>query len=315
MLRYNNDIQADSRPFVADRTRYGLLSYTTRNLGDFIQSIAARKFLPKVDQYIDRECLNEVHSPDGKPVKLIMNGWFCHRPDKWPPASFIRPLLISVHITNNPEPGSGVRAREEFARSPQVLNFLRQNGPVGARDHDTLAWLRSLDVDVYYSGCLTLTLDRPPVARESFIALNELPEAMARRIECTSAGSIRRITHIDNSAELTADRLRRTIGLIETYAKASCVVTTRLHSALPCLAMGTPVLLVDASWDQSRFTGLRDLLHHCSVDQFMSGAFDYDVDDPPPNPDKHLKMRDELERKVRAFAGASRHSVDALCQT
>ena len=148
---------------------FGLLSYHTSNLGDFIQSLAAYRFLPKVDRYIDREALDDAGPIEGKPVKLIMNGWFCHRPDRWPPSPFINPLLISVHITNNPEPGSEMRARELFARSPQVLRYLQEHGPVGARDHDTLAWLRSFGIDTYYSGCLTLTLDRPAVPKEPFI--------------------------------------------------------------------------------------------------------------------------------------------------
>ena len=65
--------------------------------------------------------------------------------------------------------------------------------------------------------------------------------------------------------------------------------------------MGTPVLLVDAHWDQSRFSGLNDLIRRCSVDQFVSGEVDYDVDDPPPNPVKHLSMRDDLGKRILAF--------------
>ena len=296
-------VQRYSRLFDAGRARLGLLTYSTPNLGDFIQSLAARKFLPKVDQYIDREKLDEARASKRKPLKLIMNGWFCHRPDKWPPPEFIEPLLISFHITNNPEPGSGVRAREEFARMPEVLRYLRRNGPVGARDLDTLAWLRSHDVEGYYSGCLTLTLDRPAVARETFIALNEVPDAIATRVERTTNRPIVRTTHEDRVTMGSVARLSRAAALMETYASAACVVTTRLHGALPCLAMGTPVLLIDAAWDQSRFSGLNELVHHCSVDQFIAGEVEYDFDSPPPNPIRHLAMRDDLERRVAAFIG------------
>jgi hypothetical protein len=290
-----------ARLFGSARPRFGLLSYTTSNLGDFIQSLAARKFLRKVDRYIDREKLDEACSLGGKPLKLIMNGWFCHRPDRWPPAAFIQPLLISFHITNNPEPGSGVRAREEFAGMPQVLRYLRQNGPVGARDLDTLAWLRTHGVDGFYAGCLTLTLDRPAVARERFIALNDVPDTIAMRIESKTHRPVLRTTHDDGVTMGIEARMRRAAELMEIYAKASCVVTTRLHGALPCLAMGTPVLLIDASWDQSRFSGLNELVHHCSVEQYLSGDVDYDVDNPPPNPVRHLAMRDDLERRVASF--------------
>ena len=280
---------------------FGLLSYQTANLGDFIQSLAAHKFLPKVDRYIDREALDDAGPIEGKPVALIMNGWFCHRPDRWPPSPFINPLLISVHITNNPEPGSGMRAREEFAQSPRVLRYLQEHGPVGARDHDTLAWLRSFGIDTYYSGCLTLTLDRPAVPREPFIVLNEVPTAVAMKIQSATDLPVRLTSHEDHVTVGTEARLERAAALIDVYARASCVVTTRMHGALPCLAMGTPALLVETAWDPYRFAGLRDLVHHCSVEDFLSGAVDYDVGNPPANPVTHLPLRDELERRVMAF--------------
>jgi hypothetical protein len=284
---------------------FGLLSYHTSNLGDFIQSLAARKFLPKVDRYIDREALDEAGPIEGKPVKLIMNGWFCHRPDKWPPSPFIDPLLISLHITNNPEPGSEIRAREQFARSPQVLRYLQKYGPVGARDHDTLAWLRSFGIDTYYSGCLTLTLNRPAVPKEPFIVLNEVPEAVAMKVQSATDIPIRHTNHEDNVTVGAEPRLERAAALIELYARASCVVSTRMHGALPCLAMGTPALLLETAWDPYRFAGLRDLVHHCSVEDFLSGRMHYDVGNPPSNPVTYLPLRDELERRAMAFTRAN----------
>lgn len=281
--------------------RFGLLTYPTSNLGDFIQSLAARKFLPRVDRYIDREALDEAGPIEGQSVRLIMNGWFCHRPDKWPPSPFIDPLLISVHITDNPEPGSEMRARLEFAHSPQILGYLQRHGPVGARDHDTLAWLRSFGIDSYYSGCLTLTLARPAVAREPFIVLNEVPEAVALNVQDATDLPIRHTSHEDAVTVGTEPRLERAAALVDLYARASCVVTTRMHGALPCLAMGTPTLLLETAWDPYRFTGLRDLVHHGSVADFLSGRVDYDVGNPPVNPTTYLPLRDQLERRVLAF--------------
>jgi hypothetical protein len=290
-----------SRSSLVRAPRYGLLSYRTLNLGDEIQSIAARKFLPRVDQYIDREELDEVTSPDGEPLKLIMNGWFCHRPDKWPPAPFIEPLLISMHISGTPEPDSGKRARDVLAQLPEALMYLRRHGPVGARDYFTLEWLRSHDIECYYSGCLTLTLDRPAVAREPFIVLNEVPEPVVARISDSVRRPVRWSTH-SHETHGTESRLHQAETLLALYARASCVVTTRLHTALPCLAMETPVLLIDDSFDQSRFTALNELLHHCSADDFLRGRVDYDVDNPPANPTRHLQLRETLTKRVTAFA-------------
>lgn len=87
--------------------KYGLMSYEYGkyydslgcNLGDEIQSIAASCFLPYIDKFIDREKLAEFKSEEK--VKLIMNGWYIHDVEQWPPSSDIEPLLVSMHFTNN----------------------------------------------------------------------------------------------------------------------------------------------------------------------------------------------------------------------
>jgi len=60
-------------------------------------------------------------------------------------------------------------------------------------------------------------------------------------------------------------KLRKAEELVMNYAKASCVVTSRIHCALPCLGLGTPVLYVynDAQDDLSscRLNGLAELFN------------------------------------------------------
>lgn len=294
LRRYSSSIFRRSTPFA-------LLSYRTDNLGDFIQSLAARNFVRSVDRYLDREELNEMRTPDGTKIKVVLNGWFCHRPDRWPPAPCIDPLLISFHVTNNPEPGSGMRAREEFSRMPHVLRYLHEKAPVGARDYFTLEWLQSQGIDSYYSGCLTLTFQRPAVPREPFIVINDLSQEVAARVEAVTELDVRRTTHHDSQTVGPDQRIRKAEVLIDLYARASCVVTSRLHGALPCLAMGTPTLLIDESWDQSRFTGLNELVHHCTGAEFLSGEIEYDVRNPPPNPERHIGLRDLLTARTAAF--------------
>lgn len=286
--------------------KLGLLSYHTENLGDEIQSVAARQFLPRVDQFVDREALDEQVSPDGERLALIMNGWFCHRPDRWPPSPSIRPLLISLHVTDNLEPETNVRARREFARSTRVVRWLKEHGPVGARDTSTLAWLQSHDIPGWFSGCLSLTLS-PPFGRvrEDFIVLNDASEEIAARIAGVTKRQIYRTTHYDAVTTGAQARLERAAVLIDLYARAHCVITTRLHGALPCLALATPVLLIDEHWDQSRFSGLNELVYHGSGAQFLAGKLEYRIDDPPPNPDRHLRLRAELARRTSAFVASS----------
>jgi exopolysaccharide biosynthesis predicted pyruvyltransferase EpsI len=51
-------------------------------------------------------------------------------------------------------------------------------------------------------------------------------------------------THADGTKADAVNRLRKAIQLLRTYATAKSVITTRLHCALPCLAIGTPVLFI-----------------------------------------------------------------------
>ena len=50
--------------------------------------------------------------------------------------------------------------------------------------------------------------------------------------------------------------------LLSRYAKAQLVITSRLHCALPCLAMGTPVIFIHPKYhEDTRFAGLREILN------------------------------------------------------
>src|SRR5215207_3636118 len=287
--------------------KFGLLAYAgTRNLGDEIQSIAARQFLPRVDHFVDRESMDCFQVPDARQVKIILNGWFCHHPDRWPPARQLSPLLISFHITANPGIGSDRKATEVFAQ-PRIRDYLRRHAPIGARDLHTLELLRAWHIESYFSGCLSLTLQRPAVAREEdLIIANDLPDDVIAHMRAATSKRIVTNRHDNDEEHELATRLQRAQELLTLYARASCVVTKRLHAALPCLAFGTPVLLLDMAGDQYRFSGLSDLLHHGSVAQFLSGEMAFDIDAPPPNPDRHLALRESLMARAARFTGMRR---------
>ncbi len=57
--------------------KYGLICYNyLENVGNEIQSIAARRFLPKIDYYVDFNNLSEFKADDE--FKIIMNAWYLH---------------------------------------------------------------------------------------------------------------------------------------------------------------------------------------------------------------------------------------------
>jgi hypothetical protein len=284
------------------RPRYAALSYVgTDNLGDEIQTIAACRFLPRIDAWVDRERLDEFSSRT--PHKIILNGWFLHRPEHWPPSGDLHPLITSFHLTREVHPGYNERMLPPSATvlAPVGIEYLRRFEPIGARDLDTLERLEAVGLDAYFSGCLTLTL-RPPgsVSRGSQVYAVDVADDIVVCLTRRHDEPITRLTHAD--AELAGhDRFERAEALLGRYASAKAVVTSGLHCALPCLALGTPVLFVEAAPDAYRFSGLRDLLHRASAAEILAGKCDFDISDPPRNGDRWRRLRDGLETTCRDF--------------
>ncbi|ANQ47874.2 polysaccharide pyruvyl transferase family protein [Flammeovirga sp. MY04] len=117
------------------------------NIGDYVQALAGSQFIPQIDGFIDRD--EELKDYDGDPCKMIMNGWYMHSPEKWPPSKLIDPLLISFHLNSV--------VKEEML-SPVSIDFFKSHQPIGCRDFNTMEMLNSKGVEAYFSGCLTLTL-------------------------------------------------------------------------------------------------------------------------------------------------------------
>jgi hypothetical protein len=282
-------------------TAFGLLKYrNTENLGDEIQSLAARRFLPRVDRTIDRDRLHWL-GWKGAPLKLIMNGWFTHRPEHWPPHPAIDPLLLSFHLSDQMTP-YGFSAAEALVVGENAA-WLRAHGPVGARDEWTLDLLHRNGIDAWLSGCLTLTLERPAdVPRERYIVLNDVDDEIHQLTRKHTRAAIVKSTHLDRTTRSAAHRFAKAEQLLRLYAGAGYVVTSRLHCALPCLAMGTPLLLVQRETPGKRFSGLSRLVPTVVQAEYADRLRTLRLDRPPANPSNHLAMRDDLERRCRHFA-------------
>lgn len=286
---------------------YGLVAFPdTRNLGDDIQTIAARRFLPRVDRLLDREALDAVTGAPAT-IRTILNGWYMHAPQNWPPSAAIDPLITSFHMAGS------VRSRwwwplgrtaAEVMLSGAGRDYLMRHAPIGARDRSTLAALQKAGIPAYFSGCLTLTLPRCEAARGDTIVACDLPEPIARELERRYPGRVIRTTHIFADALPDDVRSAQAQALLDLYGAARAVVTTRVHCALPCLALGTPVLYVPLRSDVGRKSIATDLAHHCSERDFLSRAVPFDPNDPPENPPAYLPLRDALIAQCQAFVAA-----------
>lgn len=282
--------------------RYALLSYheyrAQYNVGDYTQSLAAKQFLPKVDEYINREKMSD-HS--GDETALIMNGWFTHNHSNWLPANSIIPLFVSFHVNSTAAP---------FMLNDEGVAYLKKHQPIGCRDEQTVDMLRAKGVDAYFSGCLTLTLDSyavPDNEREGKVYIVDpfynypttekvflTPKYFIRSILNGDAFNIGKANkHLRNLVDeellkkaefvtqirpLGKDSIPEKFAYAEEclkkYAKAKLVITSRIHCALPCLALGTPVIFInsfDKNVDTCRFGGILDLFNR--IDVMYDGSY------------------------------------------
>lgn len=275
---------------------YGLLTYDENrrffNVGDNIQSLAAKQFLPKVDVYINRERLGEYK---GEKVKLILNGWFTHNIKNWVPSDAIDPIFVSFHINNTAAP---------YMLNEKGIEYLKKHQPIGCRDQFTADTLNKKGIKAYFTGCLTLTLDSYKVddlEREDKIYIVDplynypRPEKVFYNSKQTVKNLLngkvfklgKKKKHIKNfiSKEVlnTAEfvnqeppsniysdeqKFQMAEDLLNKYARAKLVITSRIHCALPCLALGTPVIFVngfDSFVDSCRFDGILELFNRIDI--------------------------------------------------
>ena len=319
---------------------YGLLTYSAVrgriNLGDYIQSIAARQFLPRVDVLLNRDRLARYEGP---PVKVILNGWFAHKPETWVPSPSVIPHFVSFHVS----PSAADRMLSRAG-----LQYLMRHGPIGCRDRYTVELLHSRGVDAYFTGCLTLALQPPPglpKGRSEMLAVDPLVNLPSLRKCLQSPRDIARsilrgdLLHLGRRDRLMRSALDHTLrsrlvcmtheyrvtdsahdaaiklagDCLQRYARARLVITSRLHCALPCLALGTPVLFLDAyarMADTCRFGGLRELLPRVEFDSLDAASTSFgrtcplDADAVTAHPVTHQTLADALRVSCERFIAA-----------
>lgn len=319
--------------------KYGLLSYAENkkffNIGDNIQSLAAKQFLPQVDAFMNREKLGEY---EGAPIKLIMNGWFTHNIHNWVPSENIKPLFVSFHINNTAAPGM---------LSEKGIAYLKKHQPIGCRDQFTADTLKAKGIDAYFTGCLTLTLDSYKVADSErgddiyivdplygYTTYRKVTYDYKRFLRSVQNGSLfqigKRKKHLDNLIDkelqreaifinqepeagkyTDAEKFAMAEDLLNKYARAKLVITSRIHCALPCLAMGTPVIFVngfETFVDSCRFEGIIDLFNRIDINSKTGewkANFDLKgkigINTEVKNLEKHHLLAEPLKKACRLF--------------
>jgi hypothetical protein len=297
--------QSDQAPVTA-RPAYGLLTYPGHiNLGDTIQSLAARHFLPQVDALVVRERIS-APPPHPGPLRTILNGWYMDNPQHWPPHPAIVPLPVSMHIV---EPDRHWRRRWKPGALGLMTagaggDWLRRWGPIGTRDLWTLEQFEARGIPAWHSGCLTLTLPQRAVPRGQTVVACDLPDAALKVLRRIAPGPLLSVSHQYGAHLSHTEQVHTAERLLDAYAGAAAVVTTRIHCALPCLALGTPVLLLHNGSPERRVSDMLTLLHSASFAQFAALRHDFDLAAPPPNPEAFRPFAAKLNRICAEFVAA-----------
>lgn len=251
-----------------------LMTYDTGNLGDDIQATAVAALMPGITGTVLRSRLAR-HQVAGR---ILISGWFADRAAEWPPAPVLTPTFLSFHAHDD----SAVAAHTDY---------LRAHAPIACRDLATVELCQQHGIGAWFAGCVTLTLQSlctPPAA------------ARPLTVDFPIDGVENLTQHIGPK---TPNRMALARARIDRLAQARCVVTSRLHTALPCAALGIPVLLIHPA--DKRFTGLDQLVHYSPapdpqrIREFLA--------DPQPNPLPdllHTLARGLRDRARSLFAGA-----------
>lgn len=274
--------------------KYGLLVYqgehggtihrTTPskfNVGDNIQMLAMERIYTQemnipIEEIV-RIDFHNLSSFDGEYVILPVNLFFfgCgYKNRNWFPASSkIVPVFIGVHF-----------ATDSF--TDEQIEYLRYYAPIGCRDAFTLHTMQKYHIPAYLFGCITATLPKRETKPErNIIYFVDVPKEVYPYIPKHNVAD-----RVERYHEIEAYFSQETFSLMEKYAcdllteykeNASLIVTSRLHCASPCVAMGIPTILT-VKQRSSRFAWIEKYLPIYTPDCYS------DIDWAPSAP--HYEM-------------------------
>ena len=325
--------------------KYGLIVHIkTQNIGDDFQEYAMERFLPHLDYVIDREHLDSFYTETGEKVASLLGGWFFWHPLNWPPSPFLKVLPIAFHLT-----GGGIR---KITLTDYGAEWFKNFEAIGCRDEGTVRLLkRDVGVKAYFSGCFTLTIDPfADVNHHGKIVLVDLPKEVEDFIRAHTKKEVVLVSHNYTSLQMPKEivdfaennaakdiiltshypeildepfpknlykgnwNYRRAFaeGLLRFYQGASLVVTTRLHASLPCLALGTPVLMVNGGGllNDYRISSFVPYLNHTTPEDLLAGKYVFNFDEPKANPGGHEKFAAIIRNKCADFITSCENDND-----
>lgn len=268
-----------------DKNNFLLFSYESHllklnyiNLGDYIQTIATKNALQNIFSNInflfhDRDTLTSYYQKE-KIITVIMQGWFSHS-KYFIPNNNTLPVFVGTHF------------------APGIYNFMQRfinfypwffkDKQIGCRDFETLRFCQTMGLDSYLSRCLTLTLPKrdEDIVGDTIYFVG-ISKDMLAYIPDKLKNSAEHINQQEASFEVDGsldwkNLYRKTEGLLQTYKnKAKLIVTSALHCAAPCTAMGIPVVLIAKNQENiNRFSAIKGIIPIYTYDDLISNRINF----------------------------------------
>ena len=98
------------------------------------------------------------------------------------------------------------------------------------------------------------------------------------------------------------DRMNDVEKILKTYQGAHLVITSRLHVALPCLALETPVIFIHKkNYEEHRLKTYVDYLNSYVDTDFEQENIKELLENPKENKKDYLEIRNSLIKKCKEF--------------
>lgn len=245
--------------------KYGIVSYEkkylrlngneTQNMGDWFQTIAMENLYKEwgVQDYIYIS-RNDAKTYDGEYVILPFNGYntfinkISYKTNTFPLSPKIVPVFFSMHLHDTKIPD-------------EIKSQFYQFSPIGCRDEETMINLRNHGIMSYLSGCVTVLFPKrsQSIHQKKVILVDApkeletyIPEALKNNIEYQT--QLYKISRTSGNPYMTREEsiasYQRAKELLAYYRdNAALIITSRLHTAASCMAMGIPVILAKKDFD------------------------------------------------------------------
>ena len=262
--------------------KFGLINYRDPhiNVGDRyqlqgIERVYKRMGIKKEDIIeIDRD---RIANYDGEYVILPMTAFFDVLPgtDMFPLSKNIIPVFIGFHCIDD--------------RNLYYVEKYKSFGPFICRDEESMKKIRQIGAEAYLSGCLSLcTEKRELMETQNKVFLVDTPDSLYDYIpqdllDCSVqvTQDYTELKDLKPGIESEMYGKKISVEILDRYRReAKLVITSRLHCALPCIAMGIPVIVVrKENLTEHRFGGVNKLLNYYTPDSYSKINWNPEVKD------------------------------------